>query len=130
MDPVSEQALLEYLRGYQVDHPSLDDAFKATPALTLEKLCDASYHHQEWFTPPILEAILARFPADPGRGFWILHNLAAQDESQARRPMDHYATQFPPHPDPANDAIFYIATNNAPLLRQDLIDLTAAHIAD
>ena len=126
---MSEQALLEYLRGYQVDHPSLDAAFQANPALTLEKLCDASYHHQEWFTTPVLDAVLARFAADPGRGFWILHNLAAQDESRSRRLMDHYATQFSLHPDPAIDAIFYVATNNPHLLRQDLVDLTAAHIS-
>lgn len=125
---MSEQALLEYLRGYQVDHPSLAAAFQADPARTLEKLCDASYHHQEWFTPPVLEAVLARFAADPGRGFWILHNLAAQDASRARGLMDHYAAQFPRHPDPAIDALFYVATNNAHLLRQDLIDLTTAHI--
>jgi len=126
---VSEQALLEYLRGYQVDHPSLDAAFRADPAKTLEKLCDASYHHQDWFTAPVVDAVLARFAADPGRGFWILHNVAAQDEPRARRLMDDFAAQFSLHPDPAIDALFYVATNNPHLLRQDLVDLVAAHIS-
>jgi hypothetical protein len=126
---VSEKALLEYLRGYHLDHPSLDAAFKADAAVTLEKLCDASYHNPDWFTPGIVDAVVARFDAAPDRGFWILHNLAAQDEKRARRLMDLYASRFPLHPDAAIDALFYVATNNAHLLRQDLVDLVAAHIS-
>jgi hypothetical protein len=126
---VSEQALLEYLRGTDFDQPSLVAAFRADPARTLEKLCDASYHHQDWFTPPIVEAVLGGFSAHPARGFWILHNLAAADEPRSRKLMDHFAAQFSLHPDPAIDALFYVATNNSRLLRQDLVDLVAAHIS-
>ena len=84
---MSEPALLEYLRGYGFDYPSLESAFRADSAKTLEKLCDASYHHHGWFTPEIVDAILERFSANPGNGFWILHNLATQDESRARKLM-------------------------------------------
>jgi len=125
---VSEPALLEYLRGYGFDYPSLESAFRADSAKTLEKLCDASYHHHGWFTPEIVDAILERFGANPGNGFWILHNLATQDESRARKLMNDYASQFSLHPAQAIDALYYIATNNSHLLRQDLIDLVAAHV--
>jgi len=125
---VSEQALLEYFREYGFDHPSLEAAFKADTAQTMEKLCDVSYNHGEWFAPEILEAALARFEAAPGRGFWILHNLAAGDEKRARSLMDRYIAVFPRFPEEAIDATFYIATNNPKLLRQELVDLVAAHI--
>jgi hypothetical protein len=124
---VSEPKLLEYLREYGVDHPTLDAAFRADPALAMEKLCDASYNHPDWLTDGIVDAALAHFDAEPGRGFWILHNLAAHDETRARKLMNHYAAQFPRHPAAAIDALAYVATNNPRLLRQDLVDLVAAH---
>lgn len=126
---MSEKALLEYLRDCSLDHPTLDAALRADAATTLEKLCDASYHHADWFAPAVVDAVLGRFSAAPDRGFWILHNLAAQDETRSRSLMDHYASRFSLHPEAAIDAIFYVAANNAHLLRQDLVDLVAAHIS-
>jgi hypothetical protein len=126
---VSEQALLGYLRDCNLDHPSLDAAFRADAAATLEKLCDASYQHADWFSPAVLDAVMARFNAAPERGFWILHNLAAQDPARARKLMDLYASRFSLHPEEAIGAIYYVSTNNPHLLRQDLVDLVAAHLS-
>jgi len=126
---VSEQALLDYLRAYNLDHPTLEAAFRADADAALEKLCNASYRHPEWFTPAIIDAVLARFNDSPDRGFWILHNVAASDEKRARSLMDLYASRFSLHPEAAIDAIYYVSTNNAHLLRQDLVDLVAAHIS-
>jgi len=126
---VSEKHLLEYLRGYGADHPSLDAAFRADAPRSLERLCDATYQHSEWFTPRILDAVLGHIDADPNRTFWILHNLAAADETRARALMETWAAQFPRFPPEAIDALYYVATNNPQLLRQDLVDLVAAHVA-
>jgi hypothetical protein len=126
---VSEQALLDYFRGYHFDHSSLDAAFRADPAATLEKLCDASYQHAGWFSPGVVDAVMARFDEAPERGFWILHNLAAQDESRSRTLLDLYVSRFSLHPAAAIDATYYVSTNNPQLLRQDLVDLVAAHIS-
>jgi hypothetical protein len=126
---VSEQEILQSLRGYGFDHPSLDAAFRNDPPKAMEKLCDVSYNHPDWLTPEIVDAILRRFDAEPGRGFWILHNLAAHDDTRARKLMDHYAAQFPRFPSAAIDALGYVATNNPRLLRQELVDLVAAHAA-
>jgi len=125
---VSEPEILEYLRGYGFDHPSLDAAFRADAAQTMGKLCDISYNHSEWLVPEILDAALAHFDVEPGRGFWILHNLASHDEKRSRALMERYSAQFPRFPEAAVDATFYIATNNPHLLRQDLVDRVAAHI--
>jgi hypothetical protein len=129
MGPVSEQALLEYLRGYDLDYPSLDAAFRADPDLVFEKVCDASYQHADWFTPAVLDAVVARFNHAPDRGFWILHNLAAADGKRARELMDLYASRFSLHPEAALSALYYVSTNNPHLLRQDLVDLVATHIS-
>ena len=126
---MSEKDLLDYLRGYGADHPSLDAAFRDDATKTLGQLCNVSYSHADWFTPEIVDAALARFDADPGRGFWLLHNLAAADEKRARKLMELYAARFPSHPGAAIDALYYVATNNPKLLRQELLDLVAAHIA-
>ncbi len=126
---MSEKELLDYLRGYGSEHASLDAAFQADAPKTLERLCDATYQHAEWFTPRILDAVLERMDHDPNRCFWILHNLAAADAARARVLMDTWVARFPRHPAEAIDALYYVATNNPQLLRQDLVDLVAAHVA-
>jgi hypothetical protein len=126
---MSERQLLDvYFRKYDFDPPSLEDAFRADPARTMERLYAASYGHPLWFTPELLDLVADRFDAGPKEAFWIFHNVAAGDGGRARPMMDLFARHFPRSPAAAQDALFYVAANDPHLLRPDLVDLACAHI--
>jgi hypothetical protein len=125
-----ERDLLEYMKGYGFDHPSLQAAFEADPEKTFGHLTDASYHNGPWFTREILDFVLERIAAAPAKTFGILHHLAAEDEARADGLIDLYERLFTRYPQGAQDAVFYVAANDPRLLRPSLVALIAEHSRD
>jgi hypothetical protein len=124
---MGERELLDYMKGYGFEHPSLHAAFEADPEKTFGHLSDASYHNGPWFTPDILDFIVERIETAPAKTFGILHHLAAEDSGRARDLIDLYEKLFPSHPEGAQDAVFYVAANDPHLLRPSLVMLIADH---
>ncbi len=113
------------MKGYGFEQPSLRAAFAEDPEKTFGHLSDASYNNAPWFTPEIVDVVLARLESAPGKAFGILHHLAAQGPSRAAAMIDLYEKHFPRFPEAAQDAAFYIAANDPRILRSSLVDLIA-----
>ncbi|HXX95225.1 MAG TPA: hypothetical protein VEN81_16505 [Planctomycetota bacterium] len=124
---MAERELLEYMKGYGFDHPTLAAAFDADPEKAFGHLSDASYTHSGWFTPGILDAVLARLGASPAKAFGILHHVASQDPTRAAALIELFERHFPQYPEAAQDAVFYVAANDPELLRASLVDRIAEH---
>jgi hypothetical protein len=121
--------LLDYFREWWFEHPSLQAAFCADAAKSLELLHSAAHQDASWITPEALDLALRHFPVDPAAVFWTLHAVAERDESRAREMLDHWVRLFPRAPAEAIDALYYVCTNNPQLLRPDLVGLMCAHCA-
>jgi hypothetical protein len=124
---MGERELLEYMKGYGFEQPSLTAAFEADPEKTFGHLSDASYNHSAWFTPGILDVVMSRLGSSPSKAFGILHHVASQEAPRAPAMLELYETHFSRFPEAAQDAVFYVAANDPQLLRSSLVDLIADH---
>ena len=61
---MSESAILEYLKSYRMEYPSLGEAVQAEPEKTMEKLRSAAYNKPELFSEDVRTFVLGRFDID------------------------------------------------------------------
>ncbi|HYF00737.1 MAG TPA: hypothetical protein VEJ18_17585, partial [Planctomycetota bacterium] len=123
-------AVVDRLRSYGLEHPTLEAALAAEPARTLELLRGLAHQDAEPFTDDLLARLERHLDADPGSFFWILHAVAEKAPDRARALMDAWARLWDRAPKAALDAFYYLSANNAPLARPDHVRLVCASIPE
>jgi hypothetical protein len=101
----------------------------ADPENGWELLGAAARRAPELFTDALLDLLTERAASGPKAFFGVLHRLAAAEPARERALMARYVAMLPAFPASALDEAYYLANNDTPLLRQDLVDAVCAHFA-